>query len=168
MPGRIPKVVVVGGTYIDMVVRCGQIPSLGQLVTGSALSYTPTGPGPNQAVEAALCGCYVNLITKVGGGPFNKMVRDSLTEYNVDTSFVHTTEAKNTGIVVTLVNATGGNAAIAYTGSNSALRPQDIEAAEQIISEADVCLIHGRLPQEAIKKATESVANQVSETLQTS
>jgi ribokinase len=33
---------------------------------------------------------------------------------------------------------------------NSALRPQDINAAEKIISEADICLVHGRLPQEAI------------------
>jgi ribokinase len=31
--------------------------------------------------------------------------------------------------------------------------PQDIEAAEQVISESDVCLIHGRLPQETIVTA---------------
>ncbi len=31
--------------------------------------------------------------------------------------------------------------------------PQDIDVAEQVISEADVCLIHGQLPQEAIVSA---------------
>jgi len=153
MPGRTPKVVVIGGSYVDMAIRCGQIPSPGQSVTGSALSYTATGQGPNQAAEAALCGCEVHLISKVGSDPFGQMVKASLAEFDVNTDFVHTAKAKNTGIVVTLVNAEGENADCVYTGANSALRPQDIDAAEQIISGADICLIHGRLPQDAIVAA---------------
>jgi ribokinase len=153
MSGRSPEVVVIGGTYVDMAIRCGQIPSPGQSVVGSALSYTATGPGPNQAVAVALCGCDVHLISKVGGDPFAQMVKASLAEFNVNTDFVYTAEAKNTGVVVTLVNSEGENAACYCSGANSALRPGDIDAAEQIISEADVCLIHGRLPQEAIVTA---------------
>ena len=150
MTGRIPKVVVIGGTYVDMAIRCSQIPSPGQNVTGSGLSYTPAGPGPNQAVEAALCGCEVYLVSKVGGCPFGQMVRDNLAEFNVNTDFVYSAEAKRTGAIVTFVNAEGENAGCTYIGANSALRPRDIEAAEQIIAEADICLIHGRLPQDAI------------------
>ncbi|MFH1882515.1 MAG: ribokinase [Planctomycetota bacterium] len=150
MSGRSPEVVVVGGTYVDMAIRCGQIPSPGQSVVGTALSYTVTGPGPNQAVEAALCGCDVHLISKVGGDPFAQMAKASLAEFNVITDFIYTAEAKNTGVAVTLVNSEGENAACYYSGANSALQPRDIDAAEQIISKADVCLIHGRLPQEAI------------------
>jgi ribokinase len=150
MAGRIPKVVVVGGTYVDMAIKCGQIPSPGQSVAGSVLSYTATGPGPNQAAEAALCGCQVHLVSKVGGDPFAQMAKASLAEFNVDTDFVYTAKAKNTGIVVTLVNAEGENASCVYSGANSALLPQDIEGAEQVISDADVCLIHGELPQEAV------------------
>jgi len=155
MPGRSPKpkVVVIGGTYVDMAIRCGQIPSPGQKVTGSALSYTITGPGPNQAVEAALCGCEVHLISKVGGDPFAQMAGSSLADYNVNTDFVYTAEAKNTGLVVTFVNAEGENASCYYPGANSALQALDITEAEQMISEADVCLIHGQLPQEAIVSA---------------
>jgi ribokinase len=151
--GRSPKVVVIGGTYVDMAIRCGQIPTPGQSVTGSALSYTTTGPGPNQAVEAALCGCDVHLISKVGGDPFAQMTRNILTEYKVGTEYVYTAEAKNTGVIVTFVNAKGENASCYYPGANSALQALDITEAEQIISEADVCLIHGQLPQEAIISA---------------
>jgi len=120
-PGRSPKVVVIGGTYIDMAIRCGQIPAPGQKVTGSALSYTTTGPG--------------------------------LAEYKVNTDFVYTAEAKNTGLIVTLVNAEGENASCYYPGANGALQSLDITEAEQMISEADVCLIHGQLPQKAIVSA---------------
>ena len=153
MLGRIPKVVVVGGTYVDMAIKCRQIPPPGRSVTGFALSYTVTGPGPNQAMEAALCGCEVYLISKVGGDPFAQMARENLAEFKVNVDFVYTAEAQNTGVVVTLVNSEGENAGCMYTGANSALRSQDIDAAEQIISEADVCLVHGRLPHEAIVKA---------------
>lgn len=150
---RIPKVVVVGGTYVDMAIKCRQIPSPGRSVTGSALSYTTTGPGPNQAMEAALCGCEVYLISKVGGDTFAQMAKETLVEFNVNTDFVYSAEAKNTGVNVTLVDSEGENASCVYTGANSALRPQEIDTAEQIISEADVCLVHGRLPHEAIVTA---------------
>jgi ribokinase len=136
-----------------MAIRCGQIPAPGQKVTGSALAYTTTGPGPNQAVEAALCGCDVHLISKVGGDPFAQMTRNSLAEHSVNTDLVYTAEAKNTGLVVTLVNAEGENASCYYAGANGALQALDITEAEQVISEADVCLIHGRLPQKAIVSA---------------
>ena len=101
MSGRSPEVVVIGGTYIDMDIRCCQIPSPGQSVIGSELSYTLTGPGPNQAVETALCGCNVHLISKVGGDPFAQTAKAILAEFNVDTEFIYTAEAKNTGVVVT-------------------------------------------------------------------
>jgi ribokinase len=153
MAGKTASVVVVGGTYVDMAIRCRQVPSAGASVSGSALSYTVTGPGPNQAVQAGLCGCQAYLVSKIGGDPFGQMVKKSLSEFDVNTDFVYIAEAKNTGTVVTLVNAKGENTCLIYTGANSALLVQDVDAAEQIISKANVCLIHGRLPQDAITKA---------------
>jgi len=156
MLGRTPIIVVIGGTYVDMAIKCYQFPLPGQNVTGTALSYVISGPGPIQAVEAALCGCEVYLISKVGGDPFAKMAIDRLRERKVKTGLVYTTEAKNTGVIVTLVDSTGENTSCLYTGANSALSSKDIGAAEQVISKADVCLIHGRLPQKSITRAIRS------------
>ncbi|MBN2312626.1 MAG: ribokinase [Sedimentisphaerales bacterium] len=153
MTGRSPKVVVIGGTYADMAIRCGQVPSPGQSVTGSALSYTITGPGPNQALEAALCGCEVYLISKIGGDPFAQMARNALVESGVNMEYVTTAEAMNTGVIVTFVNAAGENATCNFAGANSALQPRDITNAEEVIADANVCLIHGQLPQETIVSA---------------
>ncbi len=153
MPERNPKVVVIGGTYIDMAIRCCHVPAPGQIQSGSALSCNVAGPGPTQAVQAALCRCEVSLISKIGGDAFAQMALKSLAEYRVDTEYVFFAEAKNTGIIVTLVNAEGENAICHYTGANSALQPADIKTAEERIAEADVCLVHGCLPQEAIMAA---------------
>jgi ribokinase len=154
MTARKPRVVVIGGTYIDMAVRCEQIPSAGQNVAGAALSYSPAGPGPCQAAQAALCGCGVYLVSKIGSDPFGEMVKTALTEYDVDTQFVRVAQAKNTGVVVTLVSATGENATCRYVGANSALVPEDIDSAEDAIAAADVCLISAEGgPQDAIVRA---------------
>ena len=151
--GRKPSIVVIGPIFVDMAIKCQHAPTPGKSVLGNALSYTLAGPGPNQAVEAALCGCDVHLISKVGGDPFGKMAKDILSEYKVNTDYIHTAEAKNTGMIVTLVNAEGENADCHYIGANIALGKRDIEAAEDIISQADVCLIHGCSPQDAIVAA---------------
>ncbi len=153
MQAKTPKIVVVGGAYVDMAIRCSQIPSVGQSIIGSSLSYRVTGPGPNQAVEVSLCGCNVHLISKVGGDPFGQMVKATLAEFKVNTDFVYTAEARNTGAVVTMVNTEGENTSLTYIGANAALLSQDIQAAEQIISQADICLIHGRLLQDTIVAA---------------
>jgi len=153
MNGRMPKIVVVGGTYLDIAIKCDAIPQGGQTLQGSALSYAVTGSGPRQAVQAAQCGCKVYLISKVGGGPFGQTARMSLEEYQVNTDYVYTAEAKNTGVVVTIVDAAGKNASCIYDGANTALTAREIEQAEEIISEADICLIHGHLPTEAIVSA---------------
>jgi ribokinase len=81
------------------------------------------------------------------------MVTASLAEFNVNADFVFAAEAKNTGVVVTFVNAEGENAGLTYAGANTALQPADIDAADKVISEADVCLIHGQLPQQAVVTA---------------
>jgi len=150
MVERIPKIVVIGSTYVDMAFKCSQIPGAGQAQSGSAFSYTLAGPGPSEAIQAALCRCEVYLISKVGGDPFGPLAKKSLMDYKVNADYVYTAEAKNTGVIVTMVNAEGENACCHYTGANSALQPADIEMAEDLIASADICLIHGCLPQEAI------------------
>jgi ribokinase len=153
MSGRNPKVVVVGSAYVDMAAKCSQVPVAGQTSALSALSYTATGPGVNQAIEAALCGCDVHLVSKIGSCPFGATIKAVLKQFGVNTDYVFTANAKNTGMLLTFVDTSGENACMRYEGANSAIVSQDIEAAESVIADADVCLIHARLPKEPIIKA---------------
>ncbi len=150
MAGEKPKVVVVGGSYVDQALRCNEIPSAGSCVNGSELCYSVSGPGPIQAVQAVLCGCQVHLVSKLGGDPFGPLVRETLERYGVNTDYVTTAEAMNTGVYMTMVNAAGENAGCHFAGANTALQERDIEAAESVIADASVCLIHGQLPQDTI------------------
>jgi ribokinase len=150
MANNAPKLTVIGGTYIDLALKCTQMPAPGQSVTGSTMAFSPTGPGTIQAVQAALCGCLVHLISKIGDCPFGQLLKDALAEYNINSDYVFTAKAKHTGAIVTLVDSTGENASCTYIGANSALTPDEIQSAEETIASSDVCLIHGRLPEDAI------------------
>jgi ribokinase len=152
MSGRNPKIVVVGSSYVDLAAKCSHVPMPGQTTAGTALSFTATGPGVNQAIEAALCGCEVYLVSKIGNCPFGAMITSVLKQYKVNTDFLFTAQAKNSGAVLTLVDTKGENACIRYEGANSALIPQDIDSAERAFNDADVCLIHARLPKDSIIK----------------
>ena len=150
---KCPKIVVIGPAYIDMAVKVEQIPSANQTVNGAALSYNASGPGPGQAVQAALCGCGVSLVSKTGNDPFGDTIIAGLAWANVNTDFVFTAKAKNTGTIVTLVDEAGKNAVCRYDGANTALNDKDIVQAEQAIADAEVCLVHARLPEEAVVRA---------------
>ncbi|MHC4271011.1 MAG: PfkB family carbohydrate kinase [Planctomycetota bacterium] len=150
MVNNAPKLTVIGGTYIDLALKCSHVPAPGQSVTGSTINFSPTGPGTIQSIQAALCGCEVHLISKVGDCPFGKMLKDALTEHNINTDYVFTAKAKHTGAIVTIVDSAGENASCTYIGANNALISDEIQTAEKTIATSDVCLIHGQLPQDAI------------------
>jgi ribokinase len=155
MAGRIPKIVVVGPAYVDMAIRCNEVPQAGETVEGSGFSCMPTGPGPNRVVEAAFCGCEAYLLGKVGDDSFGEMIRKNLTGHGVNTDFVYTAQAMSTGIIVTMVDSIGENSSCISAGANRALRRDEVAcaSAEQLIGSADICLVHGNLPCDVITTA---------------
>jgi ribokinase len=142
-PNR-PIVVVIGGVYADMAIRCVDFPATGQVAAGSSFSFTAAGAGLNQAIQAALCGCEVHLIGKVGKDIFGKMIKNNLQNFHVSSDFVFEAEAKNTGVSVSFVSSSGANRTVISEGANKALSAGDIkgEKFENLLSIAKVCLIN--------------------------
>ena len=153
MAGRIPKVVVVGPSYVDIAVKCEAAPAAGHIVEGGGLSFMATGAGPNRAIESALCGCESHLISKVGDDVFGQMIQSRLEKNDVSSEFVYTAQAMSTGVAVTMVDSVGENSGCISEGANRALSRDEVECAEveQLISSSDICLIDGNLSAEVVK-----------------
>jgi ribokinase len=81
------------------------------------------------------------------------MIKSVIEQYDVNSKHIFTAQAKNTGVILTLVNTSGENACIRYEGANSALVPADVGSAESAFADSEVCLIHAQLPREAVSKA---------------
>lgn len=155
MAGRIPKVVIVGPVYVDLFVRCDQLPVQGQTIEGTALSFTHAGAGPNRAIEAAFCDCHAYLISKVGDDIFGRLALEKLRAANVNVDGVSTANAMTTGTTITFVDRIGENTTCICHGANKAFSAENITFAvtEQIICQADVVYIHGALPYEVVAAA---------------
>src|SRR5690554_4947554 len=118
MTERIPKVLVVGPTYVDMAVKCELFPEPGRPVEGSGFSCVSTGAGLNEAIQAALCGAEVYLLSRIGEDCFGEMIKQTLRRYGVSTDLVYLTQAISTGIVVTMVDGNGENRSCRSAGAN--------------------------------------------------
>lgn len=150
-----PKVAVIGQSFIDLAVQCQSPPEFGRSVSGSGFTITPTGPAPNQAVQAHLCGCESSIISCIGNDSLGLLIRDNLLRFEVDTENLFIIEAMHTGSIVTLVDPKGENTSCITAGANNSLSPEHIASAqvEQTISTANCLVLDGRLNKDVLVTA---------------
>jgi ribokinase len=72
---RKPKIVVVGSSNMELVVKAPRIPAIGETVLGEDFIMTPGGKGANQAVAAAKLGAEVYFVAKLGDDIFSCIAR---------------------------------------------------------------------------------------------
>ncbi len=95
----------------------------------------------------------MHLVSRLGGDTLADYVRERLEEYDIDLCHLSSAAVKNTALNLTLVNDDGENAVCYYNGANGSLTARDIDTAESVIAQADVCMLQGSLPAEAIVRA---------------
>jgi ribokinase len=132
------KVVVVGSSNTDMVVKSQRIPAPGETVIGGTFVLAAGGKGANQAVAAAKIGAKVTFVAKVGADMFGDQAIAGYQKEGINTDFIFRDADHATGVALILVDANGENLISVASGANGFLSPADIEKAESVIAEADV------------------------------
>ena len=66
------RVIVVGSSNTDMIVRADRLPLPGETVLGGDLTTAAGGKGANQAVAAARVGAQVTFVARVGDDMFGQ------------------------------------------------------------------------------------------------
>jgi len=69
------RIVVIGSSNTDMVVKSKKIPVPGETVLGGTFLMNPGGKGANQAVAAARLEGNVTFVTKTGNDLFGEQAR---------------------------------------------------------------------------------------------
>ncbi|HEV2927327.1 MAG TPA: PfkB family carbohydrate kinase, partial [Propionibacteriaceae bacterium] len=82
------RVVVLGSTNTDMIVRLPELPASGQTRLGGTFAATPGGKGANQALASVRAGAPTFLVGAVGTDHFGELARSTLIESGVDTAQV--------------------------------------------------------------------------------
>lgn len=144
------KIVVIGSTNTDMVVKSERIPVPGETILGGRFLMNPGGKGANQAVAAARLEGDVTFIAKVGDDLFGREARALFQKERIDTSHLLTDPDNPSGVALIMVDAKGENCISVASGANASLSPRDLEAARNVIEAADVLLMQLETPVETV------------------
>ncbi|RYU93781.1 ribokinase [Emticicia agri] len=140
------KIVVIGSSNTDMVVKTNRFPNPGETILGGTFFMFAGGKGANQAVAAARMGGDVVLVAKVGNDIFGKQAIEGFQKEKINTSYISTDFEKASGTALIIVNERGENKIVVASGSNDTLSQEDIMKAATEIEMAEVVLLQLEIP----------------------
>ena len=143
-----PRILVIGSTNTDMVVRAPALPAPGQTVLGGAFRMTPGGKGANQAVAAARAGGAVTFLTAVGDDAFGRERVAEFRREGIETRYIAVKVEAPSGVALIMVDAKGENLIAVAPGANGRLSPADLEAAEDVFRAAEMVILQLEIPME--------------------
>jgi ribokinase len=144
------KIIVVGSSNTDMVVKVPHIPAPGETVMGSELLTIPGGKGANQAVGAARAGGEVVFIACVSDDTFGTESVENYKKDGIDTSYIKVKPGMHSGVALINVAADGENSIAVAPGANSHLLPEDIARARDAFEGAGAVLVQLEIPLETV------------------
>ncbi len=150
-----PKIVVVGSSNTDMVVKVPHIPAPGETILGSDFMIIPGGKGANQAVAATRAGADVTFMTCVSDDTFGNQSIQNYRQEGIDTSYIKVNPGTHSGIALINVAANGENSISVAPGANSFLMPEDIMAYKEAFSGAQYILVQLEIPLKTVEAVIE-------------
>ena len=115
------RIVVVGSSNTDMVVKTERFPEPGETIIGGDFFMFPGGKGANQAVAAARAGGEVTFICAVGDDVFGQNALDGYRDEGIDVTSAKVIKDAASGVALITVNAHGENEIVVASGTNAKL-----------------------------------------------
>jgi ribokinase len=153
------KIVVIGSSNTDMVIRTPRIPRPGETVLGGEFFMAPGGKGANQAVAAARAGGEVHFIARVGDDVFGQQSLVGFVSDGIHVDLIVRDKDAPSGVALIIVGPDGENCIAVASGSNSRLGVADVRLAKPVITSADIILMQLESPLETVREAAEIAAS---------
>ncbi len=145
------KIVIVGSSNVDLIVKTARIPLPGETVMGGEFMMVCGGKGANQAVAVNRLGGEAVFVTRIGKDMFGDRLLAQYESEGMDTGFVIRDAETASGVAIISVDANGENCIVVAPGANERLSMEDIDAAREQIVSADYVLMQMEIPLEVIR-----------------
>lgn len=152
------KIVVLGSSNTDMVIKTRAIPRPGETVIGGEFLMAAGGKGANQAVAAARAGGEVVFVARIGDDIFGKQAVDGFIRDRINVEFIIRDKEAPSGVALIFVAPDGENSIAVASGANARLGVEDVRRAAPAISSADILLLQLETPLETVIEAAEIAA----------
>jgi len=152
------RIVVIGSSNTDMVVKTRTLPQPGETVLGGTFFMNPGGKGANQAVAAARLKGNVTIVTKLGNDLFGEQARLLLAKEGIETKYIIKDKKNPSGVALIIVDEHGENSIVVAPGSNGVLSAYDIDDEVYGDDTSDVFLLQLEIPLSTVEFVAEKVA----------
>lgn len=153
-----PRIVVVGSSNTDMIIRLDRIPRPGETLLGGEFLTAAGGKGANQAVAAARAGGAVTFIARVGLDMFGDNAVAGFIAEGISVERVVRDPASPTGVALIFVGRNGENSIAVATGANGNLSLADVLDSRAEFTNASVLVMQLETPVEPLDTAAELAA----------
>ncbi|MBQ6870358.1 MAG: ribokinase [Alistipes sp.] len=143
------KIVVIGSSNTDMVVRSEHLPRPGESVLGGDFMMAGGGKGANQAIAVARMGHNVVFSAAVGRDMFGDAAVAGYQRFGVDTSYIVRKDTPS-GIALIMVDGAGQNSISVALGANNCLTAEDVMPALESVSAGDIVLLQLEIPMSTV------------------
>ncbi len=148
-----PKICVVGASNFDLITYVDCLPKRGETVFGHNFQPGFGGKGANQAVIASKLGADVTIITKLGRDMYGEQTLENYKNLNIHTQHIEFTSDAPSGVAPIWVDKEGYNSIIVVSGANDLITLEEIERAEQSITDAQILICQNEIPFEMTLRA---------------
>lgn len=155
---RKPRIVVLGSSNTDLIVRVPHIPQPGETILGGKFVTAAGGKGANQAVAAARAGGEVTFVARVGDDRFGQEAVAGFIRDAIHVRHVRRERRCPSGVALIFVAANGQNSIAVAPGANARLTAADARRARAELERADVLVAQLEVPLAAVAEAVRLAA----------
>lgn len=148
------KIVVVGSSNTDMILKLDRIPKPGETILGGEFVTAAGGKGANQAVAAAKAGGAVTFIARVGQDMFGEQAVAGFVESGINVDHVQKDKSPS-GVALIFVAKDGENSIGVGGGANGKLSPADVKKAKAAFATAHTVIMQLETPLETVQAAAD-------------
>lgn len=155
-------ITVIGSLNYDLVTTAERVPNGGETVHATNFETHNGGKGANSALALGKLspqGTQVAMVGLVGKDEFGEQLKKGLSDVGVDVKTVQTIDKVRTGVATILVETSGENRILVYSGANGELTFDKIP--ESILQHSKYILLQNEIPIETSLKVLE-VAHEMS------
>ena len=143
------KIVVIGSSNTDMVVRSERLPRPGESVIGGGFMMAGGGKGANQAVAVVRMGHRVLFAAAVGNDMFGDAAVAAYKRFGIDTTYIARKDTPS-GVALIMVDGAGQNSISVALGANNTLTVEDVMPALEQVESGDIVLLQLEIPMETV------------------
>ena len=147
------KIIVIGSSNVDMVVRTSHLPAPGETILGGEFFMNQGGKGANQAVAIKRLGGNLIFMAKLGNDVLGRQSVGYFKKEGIDTRYIALDEDSASGVALISVDDHAENSIVVASGANMLLNEQDVDKMLEEMCEGDVLLMQLEIPLQTVEYA---------------